>query len=160
MITFAPVIVIFLLIMATLHFFVLRHVPENQVQPGSQISQNTRDTLVNHYILSPDDQIEFFYSYGRKSVLEGGAILTDDLLIHYAQGENQRISVFEIHVDELDSVELIENTRMDKIRIYRVNAVESGIWLNIALSAKDQGDKAFIQALQYKLSQRNLNIHI
>ncbi|MCM0148746.1 hypothetical protein KCN56_09255 [Photobacterium galatheae] len=158
--TITPVAIVFLLLMAAVQFIVLRAVPESAVQTGEQLSQNTRHILIDNYIISSEDQIEYFYSYGKKSVLEGGTILTENLLIHYDQSENQKISVIEMPFVEIASVEQIKNQKLRHARIYRINAIESGLWFNILLSTKKQGDEIFIQALKSKLTQSRLQTWI
>lgn len=156
----APVIIVFLLLMAAVQFIMLRSVPESTVQTGEQLSQSTLNTLISHYIISGEDQIEYFYSYGTRSVLEGGTILTDHLLIHYNQSENQKLSVIEMPFDEIASVKPIQYKNIRNTRIYRISAIEAGVWFNIVLSTKNKGDELFIQALKNKLNQSQMKTWI
>ena len=126
--------------------------PSNKVQAGSEVSQHDKDLLILNSIVSIDDQIEYFYSEGFSSILEGGSILTDDRVILYLPGEDQRLEVYEIYFDDVSSIELLEAGSILSDSIYKIDSYKSDSWLAIALSVENGGDLKFIEALRAKIA--------
>ena len=67
--------------------------PSIEVQAGGNVSQRDKDALISNAVVSKDDHIEYFYSSGFTSILEGGSILTDDRVILYQPDENQKLLI-------------------------------------------------------------------
>lgn len=129
--------------------------PSTEVQAGSDVSQRDKDLLISNSILAKGDHIEYFYSGGFSSILEGGSILTDDRVVLYFPDDNKNLEVYEISLDDIASVELIEIGNSMNDSIYKINSHEPDAWLKIALSAENRGDMKFIEALRTKMKIAN-----
>jgi MFS family permease len=73
-------------------------VPSTEIQSGIDMLQKDKDTLIANNIISPHDNIQYFYSYGFTSILEGGSVLTDDRVMLYMTDENQEVTVYELYL--------------------------------------------------------------
>jgi hypothetical protein len=122
--------------------------PSTEVQAGVDVLQSDRDTLITNAIISENDRVEFFYSGGFTSILEGGSVLTGDRVILYMPDENQELQVYEIYFNEIASVELIEMGNLMNNSIYQVNSHKPDAWIQLALSAENRGDVKFIESLR------------
>ena len=122
--------------------------PSTEVQAGVDVLQSDKDTLITNAIISENDKVEFFYSSGLTSILEGGSILTGDRVILYMPNENQELQVYEIYFNEIASVELIEMGNLMNNSIYQVNSHKPDAWIQLALSAENRGDVKFIESLR------------
>jgi len=122
--------------------------PSTEVQAGVDVLQSDKDTLITNAIISENDKIEFFYSGGLTSILEGGSVLTGDRVILYMPDENQELQVYEIYFNEIASVELIEMGNLMNNSIYQVNSHKPDAWIQLALSAENRGDVKFIESLR------------
>ena len=129
--------------------------PSTEVQVGTQIPLSDRDALISNAIITKDDHIEYFYSGGLTSIMEGGSVLTDDRIIVYLPDENQKIKVYEIYFNDIISIELIEMGNAMNDSIYKINSNKPNAWLQIALSAENKGDVKFIEALRAKTKRIN-----
>lgn len=126
--------------------------PSTEVQAGSKVSQRDKDALISNEVISKDDHIEYFYSGGIASILEGGAILAADRVILYLPDENQNLKVYEMYCNDVASVELIEAGNYMNNSVYKINSRKPGAWLQIALSTEKRGDIKFIEALRSKIA--------
>lgn len=122
--------------------------PSTEVQAGEDVLQSDKDTLITNGIISENDKVKFFYSGGFTSILEGGSVLTNDRVILYMPDENQELQIYEIHFDDIASIELIEVGNSMNDSIYRVNSYKPDAWLQLVLSAESRGDVKFIESLR------------
>jgi hypothetical protein len=129
--------------------------PSTDVQSGVEMLQKDKDTLVSNNILNINDKIQYFYSNGLTSILEGGSVLTENRVILYLKDENLELQVYEIDFNDISSVELIENGNYMNDSIYRVNSYQPDAWIQLALSAEDRGDVRFIEALRSNIRKLN-----
>lgn len=122
--------------------------PSTEVQAGKDVLQSDKDTLVASGVISEIDKVEFFYSGGLASILEGGSVLTNDRVILYMPDENQNLQVYEIYFNDIASIELIETGNLMNDSIYQVNSHKPDAWIQLALSAEKRGDVKFIESLR------------
>ncbi len=126
--------------------------PSPEVQIGTEISQKNRDMLISNSIIIKDDHIEYFYSMGLTSILQGGSILTEDRVILYFMNEYREIEVYEIYVNDISSIELVEMGNFMNDSIYMINSNKLDAWLPIPLSTQNGGGVKFIEALRAKIN--------
>ena len=67
---------------------------------GDRLSSIDSAFLVEQGIVTPNEEIDFFYSDGMLSILEDGNLLTNMRLISYEKGEED----YEIYAEEIDKV--------------------------------------------------------
>ncbi len=151
-----PVLIILAALMGIGLLTMTGTLPSTEVQAGSKVLQRDKDVLISNAVVSEGDHIEYFYSVGFTSILEGGSILTDDRVILYLPDENKELEVYEIYFNDIASVELIEMGNAMNDSIYKVSSHEPDAWLQIALSTENSGDVKFIEALRSNLARTNL----
>jgi signal peptidase I len=127
--------------------------PPMEVQIGTEVSQNNKDMLISNSIIVKGDHIEYFYSIGPTSILEGGSILTEDRVIFYLLNENKEIEVYEIYVNDISSIELLEKGNFMNDSFYKINSNKVDGWVPIPLSTENGGDVKFIEALRAKVKR-------
>lgn len=127
-------------------------VPATDVVVGSEVPDGDRSLLIENGILFEDEKIDYFYSYGLASVLEGGSILTERSVIMYYRDEDDRVQIYEMEFADVKSVDLIEAGGFLSDSVYRVSGFEEDVWLNISLSTEGGGDVTFIRALRRKVA--------
>lgn len=143
-----PVLIIFLVVMGIGLMTMTGVLPSTEVQPGTKVLLSDKDTLISNTIISKDDHIEYFYSVGVTSIIEGGTVLTDDRVILYFTDEDQQIKVYEIYFNDIVSIKLVEMGNTINDSIYRINSNKPDAWLEIPLSTENRGDIKFIEALR------------
>jgi hypothetical protein len=134
----------------------LGDLPPGEVQVGTEVSQDNKDLLITYGITSESDRIEYFYSTGFSSILEGGTILTKDKVILYWPDENQELQRLYIYLYDIASLELIEKGNFLNDSRYRINLHATDASIPIELSTSNGGDLKFIQALQLVISSATL----
>jgi hypothetical protein len=150
--TVLPALVIFLLLMGIGLMTMTGVLPSTEVQVGSQILQGDREVLVSNGVVTQDDNIEYFYSYGLSSILEGGSVLTGNRVILYKPDENQQMGVYALYYNEITDVELVTPGSTFEDSVYRINSYTPDAWLQIPLSVENEGDIKFIEALRSKIT--------
>ena len=126
--------------------------PATEVQTGKELSKNLKQKLISADIIYEEDSIQYFYSYGLTSILEGGSILTSDRVIIYFPEENQEISVYGIHFEDISNIELIEDGNFLNDSIYKIQGNSPDNWIKVELSTEGRGDVKFMEALRSELS--------
>jgi len=122
-----------------------------EVLEGKDLSEDYRESLINSDVINQGDSIQYFYSDGFSSILEGGSILTSDRVIMYFEDENKEIAVYELYFEDITDVELTEDGSLFNNSVYRVYADSRDAYLTIYLSTEDRGDIKFIDALRSEL---------
>ena len=153
-----PILLIFLVIIGFGVLTTTGVFPSTEVLSGQKISQKDKNDLISNEIITADDKIQYFYSNGITSILEGGSVLTDDRVILYMPDENDKIGVYEIYFEDIASIELVQPGGSLDDSIYKINSHIPDAWLQISLSAENKGDKKFINALQNNLKAANTAI--
>ena len=95
--------------------------------------------------------IDYMYSYGLTSILEGGSVLSNRAVIMYYTDEDDGFNVYEITFDQIQSIELLERGDLFTETVYQVNGYDENSWLTISLSAERGGDEAFMTALRSRI---------
>lgn len=145
-----PILIIIVMLIGIGFMTTTGVLPSTEVQPGSKVLQSDKDTLIANNIIPKDDPIEYFYSVGVTSIMEGGTVLTDDRVIFYYTNAMQKIEVYEIYFNDIVSIELVEMGNAFNDSIYKINSKYPDAWLKIPLSTENRGDIKFIEALRSK----------
>ncbi len=129
------------------------YMPSTKVLSGDEVSAFERALLIEEDILFGDERIEYFYSYGFSSILEGGSILTDRAVIIYFPDEDAHIEIYELEFSEIESIEMIEEGGLFADSMFMVQGAEPDSWIIVDLSVENDGHLKFIQALNGKIAQ-------
>lgn len=148
-----PALIIFVALMGFGLMTMTGVMPSTEIQSGVEMLQKDKDTLISNNIITRDDNIQYFYSGGLTSILEGGSLLTENRVILYLKDENQELQVYEIYFNDIASVELIQMGNYMNDSIYQVNSQQPDAWLQLALSAENRGDVVFIEALRGSIKE-------
>lgn len=145
-----PILTIFIILIGIGLMTTTGVLPSTEVQPGTKVLHSDRDALISNNIILKDDRIEYFYSVGATSIMEGGTVLTDDRVILYYTNAMQKIEIYEIYFNDIVSIELIEMGNTFNDSIYKINSKHPDAWLKIPLSIENRGDVKFIETLREK----------
>jgi len=148
-----PLVIIFVALLGFGLLTMTSIMPSTEIQSSDEMLQKDKDTLLSNNIITRDDNIQYFYSGGFTSILEGGSILTEDRVILYMPDEKEEIEVYELYFDNISSVELIQMGNWMNDSIYKVNSYQPDAWLKLALSTEGRGDVVFIEALRSKIQK-------
>ena len=146
-----PLLIIFTAIVGLGLLTMTSVIPSTEVKAGVDVNQNNKEMLIANNIISIDDKLDFFYSTGFTSILEGGTVLTQDRVILYVPDENNIIQIYELYFDKITSIKLLESGNLLNDSLYLISTDNSEAWLRISLSAEKRGDIKFIEALRQKL---------
>jgi hypothetical protein len=130
------------------------YMPTTNVVSGERISAADLDLLTKNQIIIEIDIIEYFYSYGFTSVLEGGSILSDSGVTAYQTNEQGEVETYWLPYEQIASVELVEMGNFLNDSVYRVNGFGEDSWLLLYLSAEEGGDVRFVEALRKNVAAR------
>ena len=122
--------------------------PSTEVLHQSQIPKQDIEKLKRNGVLHEDDNVDYFYSYGLRSILEGGNLLTDDRVIIYFTDEKGDILIYEMYFEEISSIEALQTGGFLSNSLYRVNGVTDDYWLLLELSTEKKGDERFVRTLK------------
>lgn len=147
-----PVIAVFFLLMIAGMVVDTDDTPSTAVVRGTSISAVNWELLVENGVLFDDEVVDYFYSYGVNSVLEGGSILTDRSVTMYFVDDEEELQIYEFMFTEIESIELVEQGDFWNDSTYRVVGLGENNWLNITLSVENNGDVNFIRALRRKIT--------
>jgi len=146
-----PLLIIFTAIVGLGLLTMTSVIPSTEVKAGVDVNQNNKEMLIANNIISIDDKLNFFYSTGFTSILEGGTVLTQDRVILYVPDGNNIIQIYELYFDKITSIKLLESGNLLNDSLYLISTDNSEAWLRISLSAEKRGDIKFIEALRQKL---------
>lgn len=149
-----PALIIFAAIISLGIMTMIGVIPSTEVHAGADVSQIDKDMLISNNIISKDDKLEYFYSTGFFSILEGGTVLTQDRVILYIPDESKKLQVYELYFDNISSIKLVETGNLANDSIYLISSPEPDVWLQLALSAEKRGDVKFISVLRDKVANR------
>ena len=127
-------------------------VPSTEVLQGSEVAAEDVQLLIDNEVLFPDEKIEYFYSYGLMSVIEGGNILSDRAVITWYIDEFDELQVYEMTFGEIAGVFRIEEGGALTDALYKLSSDDES-WLIIELSTEQGGDQLFVEALRQKIRQ-------
>ena len=119
--------------------------PDTKAIPGSEVSQGTRDILIEQGFLAPEEKLLFFYSAGFFSVREEGNFFTDRQVVSYEiiDGESHAYAADYAEIEDIDVT--YGNTWLMDTEI-QVRTHEGEEFLLLA-SAEEDRDRAFVQQL-------------
>lgn len=147
------------LMFVTMGFGVLTEtdvMPSAEVLTASDVSDSDRSILVANEILFETEEIEYFYSYGLTSILEGGSILTDRAVIMYYTDDVEGLKIYELEFADINTIELLRDGNIWNDSVYKVSSGDEDAWLNIDLSTYERGDIKFVEALRKKIAQDSI----
>lgn len=137
----------------------------NHVQTGDEISEDYMETLISEDIVNQKDTIQYFYSYGNYSILEGGSVLTNNRVVMYYVDDNNEVQVLNINFEDITSVELSDINFEDIItgssvykvsgKTYKVYGDFVDAYVMILLPMENGGERKFIEALRAELTLQN-----
>lgn len=119
-----------------------------EVLEGKDLSKDYREALIKSDIIDSGDSIQYFYSEAFSSIEEAGSILTSDRVIMYLEDEKKDTAVYELYLEDITDVELIEAGNVLNDSVYRVYGDSREVYLTIVLSTENKGDVKFIEALR------------
>ena len=126
----------------------------SKVVTGSEMNSKDLSLLTDKGIVHPSEKIEYFYSEGFSSILEGGNVLTDNRVVVYTQEEGD-LQIYGLPIQDIVSIELIKQGNFLNDSIYEVRSFNKDAWLRLLLSTEGQGDVIFIEALREKTNKTN-----
>ncbi len=118
-------------------------VPSDRVLTHDDLPVKQLETLIQAGILETGERVELFYSEGLVSVTEGGSILTDRRVIAY-DGD----SIYDIAIDELASIELVQEGDFLNFAVYRVYSKTEDGWLELWLPHEHGDAERFANAVR------------
>lgn len=128
---------------------VMGTVPSMEVLSGTQLNDKNKDLLRQEGILLKNEKIDFFYSEGFLSILEGGNILTDKRVISY-QTLNEELDISALNLEDITEYTLIEKGDfLNDTTILVYDKAGNSIFL--LLSTEKNGDEKFIEALSKRI---------
>ena len=143
----AVVTLIFIFLLSVGTLVELGVIPDTKILTADEITPYQRDTLVEHSIISPSDNVTYFYSDGTFDMLEHGTLLTDDTMISY-ETVDTGIMTYEIPLEHIEKVELLEQGDFFTDSVYKIySTVPLYEEFVISLSAEGEVDKLFFEAL-------------
>lgn len=123
--------------------------PSTKVITGPEMPSKDISLLSERGVIHPKENIEYFYSEGVTSILEGGSILTDNRVVVYEQEEGD-LQIYELPFQDIVSIELIKQGNYLNNSIYEVRSFHENAWIRLLLSTEDRGDVTFVEALRKK----------
>lgn len=133
-------------------------VPATEVLEGTAVSDADRALMIQNGIIYDDEDIQYMYSYGITSILEGGSVLSNRAVIMYYTDEDDGFNVYELAFDQIASIDMLEKGDLWNETVYQVNGHDEDNWITISLSAEDDGDEKFITALNQRISTQASNL--
>jgi len=142
------------LVTAGIVYAVLLHngtVPSGRVQDAAEVPERQVRQLLASGLITDEESLEYFYSEGRMSIIEGGSILTDRRVIAYSQDQNGRINTWQIPNYAIVSVTKTQQGDADNHSIYRV-ATSDDDWIELWLPHEHGDAERFASAVQAKIA--------
>ena len=146
---FVGVILIFALGFAAFMEFGL--VPSDRVVTHAQMPERHLDALRAEDILQEGEKVELFYADGLFSVTSGGSILTDRRLLAYESGDDDETYVYQIPVDEIASIELVQSGDMLNFQVYEVTSTNGEDWVQLWLPHEFGDAERFAEAIRARI---------
>lgn len=125
--------------------------PSDRVLAGDDLPGRQYEALLREGIVGEGEAIEYFYSEGLWSVLEGGSILTDRRVIAYETDEDEQLHVYELYLGDIVSVDLVQEGDSLSFSVYQVSTADEENWLHLWLPHEHEDDKTFIRAVQARI---------
>ena len=117
------------------------------VRSGSELPEKTIEVLINENIIEPGDTVQYFYSYGVFSILEGGSVLTDKEVVIYEPGETGETDVYLLKLEDIRTIIKTVEGDFWTDEVYRISDSDPEAWIEIYLSVEDDKHLKFVEAL-------------
>ncbi len=124
-----------------------------RVLSGDKIPDYQLEVLLSERIVYEDEVVEYFFSKGVLSVREGGSVLTNQRVIAYYAGENDEIDMYHIYVEDIGSVDLVQQGDAMNYSVYKIITHDGERWLELLLPHEYGDDKRFITAVEAKIQE-------
>ena len=124
-------------------------IPDAKVVRGSALNPDTKIDLINNGILRAEEEVLYFYTTEMFSFTNEGQLLTNNEVISYLKNEEGIIEVWRMGLDEIDRVEQVQLGDQLQDSVYKIygNSNAEFEWIEIWLSAEEDGDEKFIDHL-------------
>lgn len=129
------------------------YAPSERVVSANDIPDRHYEELVAEGIVERGESIEYFYSEGILSIIEGGSILTNARVIAYERLDDGSINYYSIPNSEIVSVTLIQEGDATTYAVYQVRTADEGNWLNLLLPHEYGDGERFANAVRAKIGQ-------
>ena len=126
--------------------------PSPEILTGAEMASKDIAALTEAGILYPNERIEYFFSEGVFSIMEGGSILTDNRVIAYGQ-EAGEIYTYAMAFQEIGSIVQLQEGSFSDYAIYEVLYHDLETGLQLYLPHEGGGDKKFVAAVRRKVSE-------
>lgn len=127
------------------------NLPSDRVLAGADLPGRQYEALLRAGIVSEGELIEYFYSEGLWSVLEGGSILTDRRVIAYETDEDKQLQVYGLFLEDIESVDLVQQGDALTFSIYQVSTLDDENWLHLWLPHEYNDDRTFVRAVRARI---------
>lgn len=149
-----PVAVVVFLFLGFALLIETGNAPSDRVLAGAEVPNDQYEALLAEQIVYADETIEYFYSEGLLSVLEGGSVLTDRRVIAYERNASELIDVYEMYVEDIASIELVQQGDTLNFSIYKVlSRHDDETWMHLFLPHEYGDDRTFVSAIEGKISE-------
>lgn len=129
------------------------HVPSERVLSAQEIPDNHYEELFAEGLLEQGEMIEYFYSEGMLSIIEGGSILTNYRVIAYERADDGSIDYYSIANDEIVSVTLIQEGDAMDYSVYQVSSAHEDYWIALVLPHEYGDGERFANAVRDKIGR-------
>jgi len=109
------------------------------------------ELLRSREIVSPDEEVLYFYSAGLFSILEDGNVLTDKRVISYETDESE-LSTFSATFDEISAIWVEQEGSVFSDTLVALETIDGTVFY-LLLSPEGGGDKVFLNALRAKVAE-------
>ena len=122
---------------------------------ANELPDSHYEELVAEGIIERGESIEYFYSEGMLSIMEGGSVLTNARVIAYERIDDGTINYYSIPHNDIVSVTLIQEGDAMTYAVYQVNTAEEDYWLNLLLPHEYGDGERFANAVRAKIGQQD-----
>ncbi|MEM9739535.1 MAG: hypothetical protein AAF829_06665 [Pseudomonadota bacterium] len=120
---------------------------ETTVQPGSDLSDNRRDWLLENDLLTPDETVLEFYADGVILFETGGVLLTDQY-VGFWDKQDGELSSHWFRLGELCSIETVQEGHYFLDETYLLTRAGPDDWMRFSLSVEEGGHDRFMAQLR------------
>lgn len=124
--------------------------PSTAVVSSADVGRGDLDLLRGNEIVSPGEQVLFFYSAGLFSILEDGNVLTDERIISYVTQDSE-LSIASAFFEEVAQI-WIENEGGTFEDAVVAIETDDGRLFYLLLSVEDGGHLAFLDELRSRVA--------
>jgi hypothetical protein len=126
--------------------------PPTRALRAGEIPASYHETLVEAGVLEPDERIQFFYSRGLLSILDGGNLFTDTRVVSYESAGGE-ISVVSVSYPEILDLQVAYSESFLDDTVLTITTMR-GEEFFLIVSAEDGRDREFVSELRARLPAR------